>query len=73
MKIIYILDGLDCANCANKIERVIQKINGVNNATINFFTGKLIIEIDETKKDELINLIEKAIKKQEPDVKIKRI
>ncbi len=39
--------GLDCANCASKIEKEIKKVDGVENATVNFVTNKLILEFSE--------------------------
>lgn len=43
----YRLEGLDCANCAMKIEKGVQKINGVKEATVNFTSGKLTIDAEE--------------------------
>ena len=34
MKKTYKLTDLDCANCAAKMETAIQKIDGVNDATV---------------------------------------
>lgn len=31
----YRLEGLDCANCAMKIEKGVQQIDGVKEATVN--------------------------------------
>ena len=44
MKKTYRIEGLDCANCAAKIEGMISKLDGVNSCTINFITGKIIID-----------------------------
>ena len=32
---------VDCANCANRMEREILKIEGVESASVHFFTSKL--------------------------------
>ena len=66
------LIDLDCANCAAKMERAINKIKGVNKATVNFMMQKLIIDIDDDKFDNIMDEVEKAIKKVEPDCKVKR-
>ena len=44
MKKTYRIEGLDCANCAAKIEGMISKLDGMNSCTINFITGKIIID-----------------------------
>ena len=66
------LIDLDCANCAAKMERAINKIKGVNKATVNFMMQKLIIDIDDDKFGNIMDEVEKAIKKVEPDCKVKR-
>ncbi len=43
----YRLEGLDCANCAMKIEKGVQQIDGVKEATVNFTSGKLTIDVAE--------------------------
>ena len=40
------IKGLDCANCAAELERAIQKIDDVNEASISFMTEKLVIECE---------------------------
>ncbi len=67
MKKVFKLEDLGCANCAAKMEREINKIDGVNNATINFMTQKLTIESEEQGLDDILKAIQKAIKKFEPD------
>lgn len=69
MKKKFILEGLDCANCAAKIEREINNLDGVDNASVNLLTTKLIIEGDEEKMPEIAKLAEKIVNKYEPDVK----
>ena len=71
MKKKFILDGLDCANCASKIERDITNLDGVESASLNLMTTKLIIEGDEDKMSEIAKLAEKIVNKYEPDVKFK--
>lgn len=71
MKKKFILEGLDCANCAAKIERDITNLDGVDCATLNVMTTKLIIEGDEDKMSEIAKSAEKIVNKYEPDVKFK--
>lgn len=67
------LIGLDCANCATQLENAIQKIEGIESASISFMTGKLVIKCDENKKDDIVKIIKKMIKKEEPDVEIEEL
>ncbi len=73
MKNKFKINGLDCANCAAKLEEEIQKIEGVNEASISFMTERLVIECDENEKQEVMDKVNKVIKKEEPDVTIEEI
>ena len=73
MKSKFKIKGLDCANCASSLERAINKIDGVENASISFMTEKLVFEYDENRKEEIIKNVKKIIKKEEPDVTIEEI
>lgn len=73
MKKKFILEGIDCANCAAKMERAINKIDGVKEATVNFFTSRLIIEGEDKKMPTIIQEAEKIIKKIEPQVVMKKV
>ena len=73
MKSKFKLNGLDCANCAAELERLIQKIDGVENVNISFMTLKMELEYEELRKDEIIQNVKKVIKKEEPDVTIQEI
>lgn len=46
MKKTYKID-VDCANCANKMEEAARKTEGVQAATVNFMTLKMIVEFAE--------------------------
>ncbi len=67
------LKGLDCANCALELEREINKIEGIENATINFMTEKMKIECEESNKEEVFKKIKKIVKREEPDCTLKEI
>ena len=66
------LIDLDCANCAAKMERGINKIKGVNSCSINFMMQKMVININDDIFDSVMDEVEKAIKKIDPDCKVKR-
>lgn len=63
MKKSYKLVDLDCANCAAKMEAAINKIDGVNKATVSFMTQKLVIDAADEKFDTVLNEAVNAIKK----------
>lgn len=70
MKKVFKLEDLDCANCAAKMERVINKVDGVTSATVSFMTQKLTIEADDAKFDDIMKEVVKTCKKVEPDCRI---
>lgn len=69
MKQIYILKGLDCANCALKLERKIQKIDGVESCQINFLAEKMTIDLNDNAVDKVFT----TCKNFEDGVSLKRI
>lgn len=73
MNIKFKINGLDCANCAAELERLIQKLEGIENVSINFITQKMELICDEAQKVEIINKVKKIIKKEEPDVTIEEV
>ena len=75
MEIILKVTGIACANCAAKIENKISKIKGVEDAGVNFMTGKVLIEIADKsveKKEEILEEVKKIILKVEPDAVIEK-
>lgn len=70
MKKTYKIE-VDCANCANLMEDVTRKTEGVENATVNFMTQKMIIEFTEGQKPkDVMEKVLSACKKVEPDCEI---
>lgn len=67
MKFKCKIKGIDCANCAAKLEREIQKVEGVKEASISFITEKLVIECDESEKDAVMEKVRKVVAREEPD------
>ena len=64
----YYLDGLDCANCAMKIEKKVNEIKGVKQATVNFTTCKLTIEASDKDLPTIEAETKRVVKEVEPDV-----
>lgn len=67
----YRLVNLDCANCAAKVERAVNKVKGVNSATVNFFALKLTVDIDDDRFDAVFADVLKACRKAEPEMIVK--
>lgn len=72
MKKVFRLKDLDCANCAAKMERSINKIDGVESASVSFMSQKLTIEADESRFDSIMDEVVKACRRVEPDCEIIR-
>ena len=68
MKKTFMLEDLDCAHCAAKMEDAINKLEGVNKATVNFLAQKDAVD---DRFDEIMQEIVKVCKKVEPDCEIK--
>ncbi len=47
------LQNLGCVNCAMKMETEIKKLDGVQDASVNYMFQKLVIECDEDKFDSI--------------------
>ncbi len=62
---------VDCANCALLMEDAARKTEGVESATVNFMTQKMIVDFAEGHKPEsVMKSVLKACKKVEPDCEI---
>lgn len=70
MKKVFALNDLDCANCAAKMEKAINKIDGVNAATVSFISQKLTLDANDDKFDEILKKAVKVCRKIEPDCEI---
>ncbi len=63
------LEGLDCAHCASKIEAQVNKLENINEASLNFINKSLTIE--HSGNDNIIfEAVEKIVHKLEPHVKV---
>lgn len=50
----YLIEGMSCASCAAKIEKHIQQLDNVENASINLTTEQLTVIFSDTPNGELI-------------------
>ena len=70
MKKVCKLEDLDCANCAAKMERAVEKIDGVSAVSVSFMNQKMSIEADDARFDDIMKEVVKTCKKVEPDCTI---
>ena len=63
MKKTYKIE-VDCIGCAGKMEQAAAKTEGVANATVNFMTQKLTLEIaDDANMDEIVEKAQECVTK----------
>ncbi len=72
MKRSFKLEELDCADCASKMERDINKIDGVNKATINFMTSKITLDAADEAFDAVLDEAQRICAGYESDCVIVR-
>lgn len=66
----YNMENVDCANCAAKMEEGIKKLDGVNDARVNFLTQKLVVDTEREDLKELQKEILKICRKIDDEVEI---
>ena len=69
-KTIKLID-LDCGHCADKIQKAVQKIEGVAHVEVNFLNQKIVLEAPNERFDDILAEAKALIKKIEPDVTVK--
>lgn len=72
MKKKFNLQDLDCANCAAKMEEAIKKIDGVNDASVNFMSQKMMVDAADDRFEAIMDEVVKVCAKVEPDCVILR-
>ena len=63
----YLIENLDCAHCGAKIERQLNKLDGIE-ATLTFATMQLRITAEDP--DALFDTVVQTATKIEPDIKL---
>ena len=61
---------VDCANCAAKLEDAIKKLDGVDDAKVNFLTQKLTLVAADEIFESVLEEVLKTAKRIEPDTVI---
>ena len=72
MRKAYKLDGDICANCAGKIQAGIEKIPGVNKASVNAMTMRFTLDADDAAYGEVLERSLKVFEDIEPDCEVLR-
>ena len=67
MRKVFRLENLDCANCAAKMETAINKLDGVESASVNFMTQKLTLTAPDDMFETVLAQAQKAVSKVERD------
>ncbi len=57
------MQDLDCANCAAKMEMLIKKIPGVEDASMNFMMQKLTLTAPDDRFEEIVREAQKVCTK----------
>jgi copper chaperone len=59
MKTLLRSQELSCPSCVAKIEKALQKIDGVENARVHFATGRIEVEHDpkRARREELVQAV----------------
>ena len=70
MKKVFKVEDLECAHCAAKLEDALNRVNGVNKATVNFLSQKITLDVEDGKLDEVVKTMVSTAKKIEPDCTI---
>ena len=70
MKRTWPIEHLDCPNCAAKLESALQKLPGVESASVNFTGGTVTISAPDHRMDEVTRAMVETAARIEPDARI---
>lgn len=71
MKQKFTITGLDCPNCAAKLAKMMENIDGVESAKINFLTEKLTVE-SSLAEDDLLKALSATARSFESGVVVEK-
>ncbi len=72
MRKSFKLDEIDCATCAHKLETALNKLEGVEKASVNFITQKLTLTAPDDQFAEVLDRAVALTADLEPDCEIIR-
>ena len=70
MKFKFTIEGVDCPNCAAKLASIMEKLDGIDSAKINFLSEKLTVE-SSLGEEELLTALRKTAKAFESGITVK--
>ena len=73
MRKIVRFTGICCANCAAKLERALERIDGVISVQLNFMAQRVNFEIIDEKYDKVIKEVKEITNKVLPECQYKGI
>ena len=59
MKKEYHVTGMTCASCSARIEKVVGKMNGVNQASVNLATERMTVDFQDITSDDIMARVDK--------------
>lgn len=68
MRLVYHLEGLDCANCAAKIETAACKLEHVQKAVVDFSTSRIFLDIEAGHQEQIQLALQETVATFEPHV-----
>lgn len=68
MRLVYHLEGLDCAGCAAKIESAAAKIDDVDHVTVDFSTSKIFLNTESKEHNQIKLALQEIVTALEPHV-----
>ncbi|GEK91148.1 heavy metal translocating P-type ATPase [Alkalibacterium kapii] len=64
----WLLEGLDCANCADKVERGVALVPGVTDSKVNFMTTTLSFRVTAADEHDVLKNVKDKVQTLEPDI-----
>ncbi len=70
MRVVYNLEGLDCASCAAKIETAAGRLENVDSAVVDFSTSRIFLDLKEMDNGRLKATLQETVATYEPDIMV---
>ena len=68
-----ILQGLNCADCSQEIEKSIKQLESIEKASVNYATQELNLQFaSHIKSGEVLNKIKQTVQQIDPDITVRR-
>ncbi|HPT83167.1 MAG TPA: heavy metal translocating P-type ATPase [Limnochordia bacterium] len=71
MRLVYHLEGLDCAACAAKIETAAAKLESVREAVVDFPSSRIFLDIDTNDRAAVKKALQDVVTAVEPAVTVR--